>query len=260
MSGYLEAYPFLGKVASVTGAGSGIGRATAQALYARGATIALADINAAGLAETEKLLKGMSARKGQRVATRMVDVTKETEVTDWTDAIVSEYGRLDYAANVAGGPETPGPLLTKTTEQFDFATNLNFRGVFNCMVAQLNRMSAGSSMVNVSSGAGLQAPPNLSIYSAAKGAVNTITGGAARESGPNGTRINAVSPGAVLTPASMRPENEKFIKASMDVTPLRRAAQPIEIAKAIAFLLSEEASYISGVILRVDGGLLSLSI
>lgn len=259
MSGLLEIYPFHGKVATVTGASSGIGRATAQALYARGATVALADINIAGLAETEKLLKEMPTKKGQHVAAKIVDVTKETEVTAWINSIVSEFGRLDYGANVAGGPETPGLLVNKTTAQFDFAMDLNFRGVFNCMVAQLNHMSAGCSIVNISSDVSLQAAPNLSVYSAAKGAVNNITSGAARECGPDGIRINAVSPGPINTPGAMTPVNKKFIMAAVDVTPLRRVGEPLEIAKAIAFLLSEEASYISGVVLRVDGGHLSLS-
>ena len=260
MSGRLDAYPFLGKVATVTGASSGIGRATAQTLYARGATLALADINATGLAETEKLLKEMPSKEGQRVSSKPVDVTKEAQVNAWIENTISEFGQLDYAANVAGGPETPGPLVNKTTAQYDFATDLNLRGVFNCMVAQLRGMSAGSSIVNVSSGAGLQAGPGLSVYSAAKGAVNALTGGAARECGPDGIRVNAVAPEGVKTPGSMTPENQQFIKATVEVTPLKRVAEPIEIAKAIAFLLSEEASYVSGVVLRVDGGLMSLSV
>ena len=255
-----DPYPFLGKVVVITGGGSGIGRATAQVLYARGATVALADINDGGLKETERLLKDIEAKKGQRVATKVVDVTKEAEVSAWVQSVVSEFNQLDLAANVAGGPERPGPIHAKTTQDYNFATDLNFRGVFNCVVAQLNNMKSGASIVNISSGAAVQPPQNICLYAAAKGAVNTFTGGAAKEYGPSGIRINAVAPGVVLTPGLMTPENQKYLKPSVDATPLGRAADPSEIAKAVAFLLSDEASYISGAILRVDGGMLSLNI
>ncbi|KAK6378795.1 hypothetical protein LTS17_006498 [Exophiala oligosperma] len=254
-----EPYPLLGRTITVTGAGSGIGRATAQVLHALGANLALSDVNAGALSEIKDLLEKTPAQKGQRVVTAIVDVAKELEVAKWIDGIVADFGQLDHAANVAGTTHDPGPLSERTSQQFDPVVNVNFRGVFNCMRSQLQHLKAGSSIVNVSSDAGLLATVNMGIYSATKSAVNALTSAGAREFGKRGIRVNAVAPGLILTPALQNPSFEPFFAESIEATPLGRPGQPIEVAKAISFLLSDDASYVSGAILRIDGGFLSLS-
>ncbi|KAJ9609615.1 hypothetical protein H2200_005943 [Cladophialophora chaetospira] len=255
-----SSYPFLGKVISVTGAGSGIGQATAQLLYARGATVALADINPSTLAETARALKEVPAQQGQLISTTVVDVTNEDDVFAWTKDIISTFGKLDGAANIPGGTGPLGPLATRTAANFDFTVNLNLRSVFNCMRAQLEQMQAGSSIVSVSTGLAIQANQNMSLYCSSKGAINSLTAAAARESGPKGIRVNAVAPGVIITPGSTGDGNLATIQPAIDVTPLGRAGQAVEVAKAIAFLLSSDACFVSGVILRCDGGYLSLNI
>lgn len=127
------------------------------------------------------------------------------------------------------------------------------------MRQQLQHLSRGSSIVNVTAGAGLRPEEGISLYSAAKAGVNALSSAGAREYGPRGVRVNAVAPGVTLTPPVLLPANSQIVKSVVDSTPLGRAGQPEEVAKAIAFLLSDEASYISGVVLRCDGGYLSLS-
>ena len=188
----------------------------------------------------------------------MVDVTKEDQVKSWTEGIISRFGRLDLAANIAGAAHQSTPLDEITRESFDFVVELNLRGVLNCMSEQLKHLHPGSSIVNVSSGSGLRAEPGLSVYSAAKSGVNTLTTAAAGEYGTKQIRVNAVAPGITPTPRILNSGHTAFIKPVADGTPLGRAGQPEEIARAIAFLLSEESSFISGVVLRVDGGYLNI--
>ena len=154
---------FLGKVVSVTGAGSGIAQATARTLWARGASLALCDNNSAALNETEKLLKaeGATTAESQRILTSVVAISKPSEVAAWVDKIVSTFGRLDHAANVAGVIHLPGSLEDKSDDEFNFVANINLRGTFNCMREQLKQLGRGSSIVNVSSGSLLKAEIGL---------------------------------------------------------------------------------------------------
>lgn len=128
------------------------------------------------------------------------------------------------------------------------------------MTSQLKHLGAGGSIVNISTGLAIQAVPMLSLYSTAKGGINSLTSAAAREAGPKQIRVNAVAPGVILTPGSTADGNIDTLQPAIDQTPLGRAGQATEVAKTIAFLLSTEASFISGVILRCDGGYLSLNI
>jgi NAD(P)-dependent dehydrogenase (short-subunit alcohol dehydrogenase family) len=256
MAGALDPKPFLGKVISITGAGSGISQATALMLHARGATVAICDINDKTLAETERLLKAQSADEGQQILATVVDATKESAVSSWIEEIVSKFGRLDHAANICGAPHQFVPLKELTTKDFDFVVDVNLRATFNCMQAQVKHLSRGSSIVNFSSGLGLRPEPGLSLYAAAKGGVQSLTSAGAKEYGPNGIRVNAIAPGVTMTPALFSIVPESFPESISSATPLRRIADPDDIAKAVAFLLSDEASYVSGVVLRVDGGYL----
>ena len=256
----LPQYPFVGKVVAITGTGQGIGQSTALMLYTRGATVAISDINEDTLAETETLLRGYDCHEGQHVSVSIVDVTNRDVVPPWIETIVSTFGRLDHAANVGGVAHAIGPMMSKTEQEFDVMINSNLRGVFTCMHAQLDHLSSGSSIVNFTSDSAIKPEYGLSLYSAAKSGVNTLTtAAAAREYGAAGIRINAVSPGLVLTPTIVDGEHKSFLKPVIDVTPLGRAAQPGEIAKAIAFLLSDDASYVTGVVLKCDGGYLAMN-
>lgn len=132
--------------------------------------------------------------------------------------------------------------------------------MFNCITSQLKHLGAGGGIVNISTGLAIQAVPMLSLYSTAKGDINSLTSAAARESGPKGIRVNAVAPGVILTPGSTADGNIDTLQPVIDQTPLGRAGQATEVANTIAFLLSPEASFISGVTPRCDGGYLSLNI
>lgn len=254
MAGALNPKPFLGQVISVTGAGSGIAQAASQVLWARGASLALCDINSEHLAETEELLKEQPAEKTQRLLFSIVDITKDSAVAKWYQEINSSFGRLDHAANICGASHPAGPLKDLTTKDYEFVVDVNLRGTFNCMHEQIKYLKPGSSIVNFSSGSGLRPEPGLGLYSAAKGGVQTLTSAAAREWGPDGIRVNAIAPGVTLTRAVRNLGIELVAKPIAAATPLGRIANPDEMAKAVGFLLSDEASYINGTLLRVDGG------
>ena len=189
----------MGKVVSITGAGSGIGLATAFLLYSRGATLTAADINEKGLEELEQTLRPSQSQPRQSFTTTPVDVTREVEVNAWIDAAVERFGRLDHSTYVAGAAHQLGPMAEQSIARFDFTIDVNLRGVYNCMRAQLPHLKPGSGIVNVRAGARLQGIPNMTLYSAAKAGVNTLTATVAREYGPKGIRVNAVAPGLVLT-------------------------------------------------------------
>lgn len=250
----MPALHFEGKVVSVTGSAAGIGFATACYLYDQGATLALSDCNAKTLNGLAKVLSVKPHKAGQQFITALVDVSNASEVEAWVSKIISTFGRLDCAANVAGGGDgSHCKIADKTTEDFNTAIDINLRGIFNCMRAQLPRMNTGSSIVNVSSGAGIVGQPGVGLYSAAKAGINMLTATAAKEYGPSGIRINAVAPGLTLTP-SLLGAGIAFLEPTINATPLGRGAEPIEIAQPIAFLLGDQASFITGVVLRIDGG------
>lgn len=258
MAGLLDSKPFLGKVIAVTGAGSGISQSTALILYARGATLAICDINAQSLAGTEKLLKEQPAEKGQQIMATVVDIAQDDQVSRWIDDVVAKFGRLDHAANICGATHPIKPLRESTTEDFDFVVNVNLRGTWNCMKAQVKHLGPGSSIVNFTSGSGLRAEPGLGLYSAAKGGVQTLTSSGAVEWGSHGIRVNAIAPGVVMT-AALRALPKSFFEPIEQSTPLGRVGKPEDIAKAVAFLLSDEGGWVNGVVLRVDGGYLHTS-
>lgn len=255
----LSPTPFAGQVLAITGGADGIGLATSLLLFARGATIAVSDVSVQALALLEQTLQNRStaALPGQKWSTSVVDVAKDSDVQSWIEDIVQKFGRLDHAANVAGVVHKYNEMADTTTADFDLSFDVNTRGVFNCMRAQIPHMKPGSSIVNVSSTAATRSEPRISLYSAAKAAINSLTTAAAAEYGGKGIRVNAVAPGITLS-ARLLSVGQEYIEPCVNDTALQRAAQPIEIAKNIAFLLSDESSYITGTVLRCDGGLLGL--
>jgi NAD(P)-dependent dehydrogenase (short-subunit alcohol dehydrogenase family) len=242
-----------GKVIAITGAATGIGRATARLLASRGATLSLCDVNAADLKKTVDSLEGNSSN----YLTTGVDVSKSDQVDSWIAATVKKFGKLDGAANIAGiGPRSK-ELRNITNEDWKVVQGVNVEGVFYCLRAQLPSMNRGGAIVNCASVAGLGGGAGSTEYTASKHAVVGITKTAAREEGKNDIRINAVAPGAVDTPLVAEIENRVGLKKEnfdQNSAIQKRFADPSEIATVIAFLLSEEAKFVTGSVWTADGG------
>jgi len=243
-----------GKVALVTGAAQGIGRASALAFAREGARVMVSDVNAAGGEETVKLI----AQAGGDARFTRCDVSSEAEVQALVQACVDGFGRLDCAHNNAGGPGLGGPVHGISTSDWNTVIALNLSSVYYCLkyeIPVMQRQGAGA-IVNTASGAGLIAVPGLGHYSAAKHGVLGLTKTAAIESARTGVRINAVCPGSVDTPAlrvhlAKDPRIEKAILASQ---PGGRLGQPEEIAEAVVWMCSDRASFVTGESFVVDGG------
>ncbi len=241
-----------GKVALVTGAARGIGRATARLFAREGARVVLADL----LEEGEAVAEEIRREGGQAVFVRS-DVTREPEVEALVSGAVERFGRLDCAHNNAGITGSVGAVQEIGLEDFEHTLRVNLLGVFLCLKHELRvmqRQGAGA-VVNTSSGSGLIATPGLAPYCASKHAVLGLTKTAALENARTGVRVNAVLPGSVDTPmlrAAMEssPGMEKMIRASV---PSGRLGAPEEVAEAVVWLCSDRASLVSGASLLVDG-------
>jgi NAD(P)-dependent dehydrogenase (short-subunit alcohol dehydrogenase family) len=249
MAGKME-----GKVALVTGGGSGIGRAAALAFVRKGAKVVVVDVFEKGGNETIHIIK----EAGSDAIFLKCDVSKAVEVETMVNKAVETYGRLDYAFNNAGiaGPFTP--LADYPEESWNQVININLTGVWLCMKYEIRQMlkQGNGTIVNTSSVAGLVGGPRASAYAAAKHGVIGLTKTAALEYAKAGIRVNAVCPGAIRTPLLERtfakyPEHEKLC---MEVQPLSRIAEPDEVAEAVVWLCSEAASFITGHAMPVDGG------
>ena len=242
-----------GRVAVVTGAASGIGRATAEALAARGASVVIADVDDAGARTTADAI-GVD----DRVALVHADVRDEASVGDMVATAVDRFGRLDCACNVAGISAAPQAFVDVDATEWQRVLAVDLTGVFLCMQAELRqllRQGDGGAIVNVSSGAGLVPAPGQPHYTAAKHAVLGLTKQAAQEYARNGIRVNAVLPGQTETEPmraylDAQPDGgERLLRR----IPMGRMARPAEIAEAIAWLCSDASSYVSGDSLVVDG-------
>jgi len=242
------------KVALVTGAGSGIGRESAELLAREGARVLVCDLDAEAATESAKRI---SARGGEAESLQ-VDVSDEGQVGDMVGHCVKLFGRLDCAVNNAGISGPSGPLENVALGDWNRVLAVNLTGVFLCMKHEISVMleAGGGSIVNMSSGAGLIATPGLSAYSASKHAVLGITRTAAVENARRGIRINAICPGSIDTPmlrSAMQsdPATARFIEGSM---PIGRLGKAEEIAEAVAWLCSDRASLVTGHSMSVDGG------
>ena len=244
------------KVAIITGAASGIGRATAQVFAREGARLVIADVNEEGGNETLAQLK----QAGASAIFVKVDVAKASEVEAMVAHAVASYGRLDCAFNNAGIDGRSGKIHECTEENWNRVLAINLTGVWLCMkaeIAQMLKQGGNGAIVNTSSTAGLTGGAGLPAYIASKHGVAGLTRAGALEYGKHNIRINAVCPGPIRTPMlgrllSRREDMESRLARAQ---PLKRLGEPAEIGEAVAWLCSDRASYVHGLPLPVDGGL-----
>jgi NAD(P)-dependent dehydrogenase (short-subunit alcohol dehydrogenase family) len=247
-----------GKIALVTGAGTGIGRATAQLLAAKGAKVLVTDFDDTVGKETADSL----VEAGGEAEYLHADMSSSDDIRAMVDAVVSKWGRLDCAVNNAGIAGVLGkPLADYPDDIFDKVISVNLKGVFLCMKQQIKQMlsqDSGGAIVNVASAAGLIGLPNAA-YTASKHGVVGITKSAAITYSKNKIRINSICPGYIDTPAIAPALNagEEVAKALVAMHPIGRLGEASEVAEAIVWLCSDAASFMGGHALAVDGGLVA---
>jgi 3-oxoacyl-[acyl-carrier protein] reductase len=244
------------KVVIVTGSAGGIGEATARLLAQRGAHVVIADVRGDAAEETANRMKS----EGLSAMPAAVDIGDENSVNAMVEATVAKHGRVDALVNNAG-IESMRPFLEITLEEYERVMRINTTGAWLCCRAAIpvmQRQGSGS-IVNVSSVAGQRGGGLLgtSAYATSKGAVIALTKALAREFAPSNIRVNAVAPSLTMTDLAKRQLEKKApgtYERVLGVTPLGRAAQPHEIAAVIAFLASDDSSYVTGHVYNVDGG------
>ena len=244
-----------GKIALVTGGNSGIGRAAADAFAASGATVVVA---ARRQREGEAVVAEIAAAGGQAEFVQS-DVSRAAEVEALTTSIVARYGRLDCAFNNAG-VYRGGPVHEFSEEDWDTVCNINLKGVFLCVKYQVAQMlkQGGGAIVNNSSIYGVSAAAYSTAYSASKHGVSGLTRAVALEVATRNIRVNAVCPGFTRTPMTEAALDDEIDGAQiMNISPMKRAGQPGEIAAAVVWLCSDAASFVTGQTLAIDGGVVA---
>ncbi|MGE0297021.1 SDR family NAD(P)-dependent oxidoreductase [Pseudonocardia sp.] len=248
-----------GKVALITGAGSGIGRVAAELFAAEGAAVGVLDVHGDSAEQTAAHV----AARGGRASAITADVTAAAEVDGALHRLVAEYGRLDVLVNNAA-IDLQGSITTGTEDDWDRCFAVNVKGVFLCSRAAVPHLTAagGGSIVNHASVAGLVGVRNLAAYCASKGAVISLTRAMALDLAPAGIRVNAICPGAVLTGMMedlMRARGGGDLAAGMAETlakyPIGRLGRPEDIASLALHLAGDAASFMTGSIITADGGM-----
>lgn len=242
------------KIALVTGAGSGIGRATALVFAREGATVACSDIATEPGEATVRMIEDL----GGTASFVRADVSVGVDVEAMVQTVVERYGRLDVAHNNAGIGGLGKPIDQHSLGEFERTMAVNTKGVFLGMKYQIPQMlkQGGGAIVNTSSMMGLVGLAGISAYSASKHAVVGLTRSAALEYGSKGVRINCICPGIIRTPINQKywdefPEAEK---EWLSIEPIGRYGEPEEVAEVVAWMASDEASFMHGHALSVDGG------
>ncbi len=252
MTGIME-----GKVAIITGAASGIGRATAQ-IYAReGARVIIADVNEKGGEETLSMIN----KQGHQGLFVKADMTVETDVKTLIDRAMTAHGRLDAAFNNAGIEGKQASSADMPASEFDKIIAVNLKGVYLCMKYQIPAMlkGGGGAIVNTASVAGLVGFPGLGAYVASKHGVIGLTKTAALEYAKAGIRVNCVCPGLIDTPMVGRlgGSDPALVAGLVAAEPVGRLGKPTEIGEAAVWLCSDHASFVTGHSMVVDGGLVA---
>ncbi|KAF2476711.1 NAD(P)-binding protein [Lindgomyces ingoldianus] len=249
---------FKGKVIAITGGASGIGLETANLLVSRGAKVSLADVREGPLQEAALAIQKM----GGEVFTFKLDVRDRKQVDAWVSATVSHFGKLDGAANIAG--VTGRSIGVKRADEledddWDLVIGVNLTGLMYCQRAELRALREGGAIVNAASVAGLQGRTKNAAYSASKHGVVGLTRSAAKDMGGKGIRVNAIAPGTIDTPMVTQAKqlaglDPTVLKLDNSSAALKRLGEPSEVAHLIAFLLSDESSFITGAVMCIDGG------
>lgn len=246
---------FRDKVILVTGGSSGIGEATARLFAAQGAKVVIA---ARRKLESEKIVRDIVAGGGEAIFVK-TDVSRAADVENMVARTIETYGKLDFAYNNAGISAGRNFIADISEEFWDKVMNINLKGIFLCMRSEIREMLRQKQgvIVNCASVAGVVASPFAATYAASKHGVVGLTKSAAKECGPFGIRINAICPGWVETPILdyLYHKDPEFEQKSCRHVALGRFAQPEEIAHVIAFLCSDEASYVAGTATIIDGGM-----
>ncbi len=241
------------KVAIVTGAGSGIGAASARRFAAEGAKVVAADIR---LHKVEQTVADIEGDGGIAIAVQ-VDVADDASVAAMVDAAIQQFGQLDILFNNAGTLR-PGNSVDLSVDDWDLVMGINVRSVFlgaKYAVPHMRRQGAGS-IINTASISGLHGDGGAVVYAASKGAVINLTRAMSTDHAPEGIRVNAICPGTIETPPVQRMmADPAALQANLDAHALRRLGKPEEIANAALWLASDESSFVSGEAIVVDGGL-----
>ena len=257
-----RAFDLTGQIAVLTGAASGIGRATALVLSGAGATVVLGDIDGPGVEATVKEIDG---RGGTAVGVEM-DVTRRADVDALVARATGDYGRIDVMGNIAG-VRSDGPVVDITDEEFEKVFDINLRGVFyGCQAALRAMIPQGSgNIINISSGIVDDPGPTMATYGMTKAAVASLTKAIASEGAVHGIRANAIAPGIILSNFSrahfvdesgeVDPARfDAYLEWAATLSPMARVGTPAEVAWMILYLVSDAASFVTGQILRPNGG------
>jgi NAD(P)-dependent dehydrogenase (short-subunit alcohol dehydrogenase family) len=246
-----DIHRFTGKVAFVTGAASGIGRATAVAFAAQGARVAILDRTEDALRETADALR----EKGSEVLVIACDVSQPEQVQAAVEKVVATFGRLDVAFNNAGVENKAAPVADIELDEWDRILDINLRGTFVCMKHELAQMvrQGGGVIVNTSSGAGVRGVAGGASYAASKHAIIGLTKSAALDYAKQNIRVNAILPGNIETPMMDRFTGGDIQKA-IDLEPVGRLGRPEEIADAVLWMSADLGAFVTGAAISVDGG------
>ncbi len=240
------------KIAVVTGGAQGIGQAVAETLARRGANVVVADLQ---VEKAETVAQEITTSTGNRAIAVQVDVSDSESAKAMIDAAIAEFDRVDILVNNAG--ITRDNLIMRMSEsEFDLVININLKGAFNCTKAVIRKMMKQRSgrVINMASISGVTGQAGQTNYSSSKAGLIGFTKALAKEVGSRGITVNAVAPGFIETALTV--DLPKEIKETgIELTPLGRFGQPQDVANAVAFLSSDEAAFITGEVLTVDGGL-----